>query len=221
MIRSSSSSCMERLADEILGPARERLAPRFRRQVRREDQDRQVRRLGDLVQLVHDVEPVHVRHVQVEQDQIGPVPHVEIRRLARVVGASRSREKPARVRIRRRISMFASSSSTIRMRALREGPRRDHGEPAVRRCDRFGCGGLGPLVRRRRRIAGVRKPRLEERGRRRPRREDAGTARRRTAPPRRDRRRRRSWTSSAVRAHGRQPQRRREHGRTAAPGCAG
>ena len=80
---------LERLVDEVLGAARQRLAPRFRRQVARQDQDRQVRRLGDLVQLVHHLEPVHVRHVQVEQDEIGPVLDVERADLARVVGASR------------------------------------------------------------------------------------------------------------------------------------
>ena len=64
---------LERLVDEVLGAARQRVAPRLGRQVARQDQDRQVRRLGDLVQLVHHLEAVEMRHVQVEQDQVGPV----------------------------------------------------------------------------------------------------------------------------------------------------
>ena len=62
---------VERLVDEVLRAARQRLAPRLRRHVAGQHQDRQVAGLGDLVELVHHLQAVHVRHVQVEQDQVG------------------------------------------------------------------------------------------------------------------------------------------------------
>ena len=77
---------VERLVQEVLGAARQRLAFRLLRVVAGQHQDRQVARLRDLVQLVHDLEPVAVRHVEVEQDQIGP----ELRYRVRPLRASRS-----------------------------------------------------------------------------------------------------------------------------------
>jgi hypothetical protein len=81
-----------------------------------EDQDRQIRRLGDLVQLVQHLEPSMWGMCTVEEDQVR-VMHVRATSPGAVVGALDPRESRTR-QDASRISMFASSSSTTRMRAF-------------------------------------------------------------------------------------------------------
>jgi hypothetical protein len=86
---------LKRLADEILRAARERLPLGLRRFVGRQNQDGKVSGLGDFVQLPHDLESIEVRHVQVEEDQVRPVPDVQLRRFARIRRALESCETGA------------------------------------------------------------------------------------------------------------------------------
>ncbi len=78
---------VERLGDEVFRPAQERLLPRLRRQVARHHQHREEGALGNLAQAVEHLEAVHVRHVEVEQDQVGARVDVELHHLARVARA--------------------------------------------------------------------------------------------------------------------------------------
>ncbi len=83
---------VERFVDEVLGAARQRLSTDLGRHVARQHQDWQIARFGKLVQTVEHFQTVHVRHVQVQQDQIGAEPHVEVGCLAGIVGALDPRE---------------------------------------------------------------------------------------------------------------------------------
>ena len=51
--------------------------------------------MPELIQLVDHLQPVHVRHVEVEEDEIRPQPLEHRRRLARVVRAIEAREAGA------------------------------------------------------------------------------------------------------------------------------
>ena len=75
---------MERLADEVLRAARQRLTLRSLAQITGQHQDREVARLRDLVQLIEHRQTIHVRHVQVEQNQIRPETHVRFGNLPRI-----------------------------------------------------------------------------------------------------------------------------------------
>ena len=63
---------LEGFGEEVLGPHLQRLAPRFRIEVSRDDQDREIGVVGDVrSQGGHDIEAVQVRHQQIQHDQIG------------------------------------------------------------------------------------------------------------------------------------------------------
>ena len=63
---------VERLRDEIARAGGERLAPRLGRHVRGEHDDRQEHVLRDnLLELLHHLVAVHMRHVQIREHEVG------------------------------------------------------------------------------------------------------------------------------------------------------
>jgi len=79
---------VERLRKEVVRPACQSPLPRLAGCVPRENEDRDVRAPGQQqLQRSHDLEPVDVRHQQVEEDQIGLELSDQVRDLARVGGA--------------------------------------------------------------------------------------------------------------------------------------
>ena len=79
---------IERLRHKIASTMRECTVPDFRSSFPGDDQNGEVARCSNTIrQPIHDAEPVHARHVEVEQDQIGVAGVVQRRHRLRVRGA--------------------------------------------------------------------------------------------------------------------------------------
>jgi hypothetical protein len=120
LMRSTTSDGVHRLGEEVLGAHRQRSLPGLRRDVRREDQDRdEVVGRDAALQLLHDREPVQARACggrgggcRAGAPYTGPG-------TAAGPSCSRCSRNPSRWRIRSRSRTLAGSSSTIRTFASR------------------------------------------------------------------------------------------------------
>ena len=109
---------VERLVDEVLGAARQRLAPRFRRHVAGQHQDRQVAtpRRSRSARPSPPGRPCAACAGRAGSDRAGTRRRASRASRGSVVLSIRA--KPARSRRRRSSSMLAASSSTMRIRAF-------------------------------------------------------------------------------------------------------
>jgi hypothetical protein len=77
---------VKRFVQKIFRPAREGFPLCFRSVIAGQHQNRKVARLNDLIELVHHLKPVPVRHVKVQEDEVGPEPDVYLGDLSGIGG---------------------------------------------------------------------------------------------------------------------------------------